>query len=230
MWPFKPKMSITPEDKEWTEANILWLREQFGQHPDIITPTKDNFPSDFYGTETDIKPILDFVCTQMMISVDDIELRFFDASPLIDGIRMETEEDLPEGIYYQNDNGRHIIELNNQQLADLTSVIATIAHEVAHIKLLTLGDPEEDEEYLTDLTAIYFGFGIFIGNSTFSFNQWQDEYHQKWSMKRTGYLPVEITAYAIALLYPNSTNSDWTDYLKKDIKKQVEQAHKFING
>lgn len=112
MWPFKPKMSITPEDKEWTEANILWLREQFGQHPDIITPTKDNFPSDFYGTETDIKPILDFVCTQMMISVDDIELRFFDASPLIDGIRMETEEDLPEGIYYQNDNGRHIIELN----------------------------------------------------------------------------------------------------------------------
>lgn len=230
MWPFKPKIPITIEDKEWTEVNILWLRERFGPHPDIITPHKDIFFSEFNGSETDIKSILDIVCTQMMIPTDNLELRFFETMPLIDGITMESEEDLPEGIYYQSDHGRQVIELNNQQLGDLTSVIATIAHEVAHIKLMTLGDAEEDEEYLTDLTAIYFGFGIFIGNSAFSFNQWQDEYHHKWSMKQAGYLPIQVIAYAIALLYPNIADSDWTNYLKKDLKKQVKQSRKFING
>lgn len=190
MWPFKPRIPITPEDIEWTEVNILWLKEQFGQLPNIITLSKDNFPFEFHGREVDIKQFLDFVCTQMRVPVDNLDLRFFDPMPLIDGIRMEVEEDLPEGIYYQKENGRQVIEFNNEQLVNLTSVTATIAHEVAHIKLMTLGDPEEDEEFLTDLTAIYFGFGIFIANSTFSFDQWQDDYHQKWSMKKTGYLPI----------------------------------------
>lgn len=228
MWPFKPKLPITQEDKEWIEVNLLWLREQFGHHVAPITPIPDHFPMEFTGSEVDAHRILGIVCGQMSIPTGNIELRFFEPPPMVDDFMLASEEtDTPEGIYYQSEDGKHTIELNRQQLSDFTSLVATIAHEVAHIKLLTLGDPEEDEEYLTDLTAIYFGFGIFIGNSAFKFSQWQDGSHQGWSSKRSGYLPEQVIAYAMAMLYPEG---DWTNYLTSPMGKYVTQSHRFISA
>ncbi|MGK6353478.1 hypothetical protein [Parapedobacter sp. DT-150] len=228
MWPFKPKPPITQEGKEWIDVNLLWLREQFGHHVDAVTPTPEHFPVEFTGSEADAHRILGIVCGQMGIPIGNIELYFFDPPPAVDGIMLASEEtDTPEGIYYQSEDGKQTIELNSQQLPDFTSLVATIAHEVAHIKLLTLGDPEEDEEHLTDLTAIYFGFGIFIGNSAFKFNQWQDGSHQGWSFKRSGYLPEQVIAYAMAALY--SDQKDIAANLNKSLKKYYEQSVYLLN-
>ncbi|MEC3882077.1 hypothetical protein [Parapedobacter sp. 10938] len=227
MWPFKPKLPIIQEDKEWIEVNLLWLKEQFGHHVDPITPTPDHFPMEFMGSKADAHRILSIVCGRMGTPTDNIELRFFDPLPMMEDFMLAPEEtDTPEGIYHRSEDGKHIIELNRQQLPDFDTLVATIAHEAAHIKLLTLGDPEEDEEYLTDLTAIYFGFGIFIGNSAFKFSQWQDGSHQGWSSKRSGYLPEQVIAYAMATLYPED---DWITYLTNLMGKYVKQSHRFIS-
>lgn len=229
MWPFKSKRIITPEDKEWTEINLSWLKQQFGEHVDLIKLNNNILSSRSDETEKDTKQILNYVCNQMNVSVDNIELRFFSPPLPIDGISLVSDEEFPEGVYYQEGNDSHVIEINTQELRNLDSLIATIAHEVAHIKLLTLGDAEEDEEYLADLTAIYFGFGIYISNSSFYFNQWQDSLHQKWIIKRSGYLPVQIIVYAIILLYPNLAQSDCINYFTDDIKKQIKKAFKILN-
>jgi hypothetical protein len=59
-----------------------------------------------------------------------------------------------------------------RELRDVESLIGTLCHEVAHayrerhgLSVVT----RETEELLTDLTAVYLGFGVFLLNSSFSF-------------------------------------------------------------
>jgi hypothetical protein len=55
------------------------------------------------------------------------------------------------------------------QLIDPQSLIAALSHEVAHAYLQLHGLVEDDrevEEKLTDLTAVYLGFDIFVVNAT----------------------------------------------------------------
>ena len=61
---------------------------------------------------------------------------------------------------------------------DLESLITTLAHEICHPILLNI--PTEPpgggdmEEFATDLAMIFFGFGIFGGNSSFQFRQFNN--------------------------------------------------------
>jgi len=88
-------------------------------------------------------------------------------------------------------------------LADPECLIATFAHELAHYLLATAPSAppcaEDEHEYLTDLTAVHLGFGVFMANSVFDFQQFGDSVMQGWHSKRTGYLPEQDMVFATAL-------------------------------
>ena len=63
---------------------------------------------------------------------------------------------------YENTEDRTIISIETGQLKNPISLIATISHELAHHILLGENRIEENDELLL-LTAITYGFGIFIG-------------------------------------------------------------------
>jgi hypothetical protein len=50
-------------------------------------------------------------------------------------------------------------------------LIATLAHELAHYLLATARESppceKEEGEFLTDLAAVYLGFGVFLANARF---------------------------------------------------------------
>ena len=54
-------------------------------------------------------------------------------------------------------------------------------------------------EPATDLVAIFLGFGIFLTNSAFSFQQFTGIGTQGWSAQTLGYLSQHENAYALAL-------------------------------
>jgi hypothetical protein len=98
---------------------------------------------------------------------------------------------------YHNEkvDGKYSISLDEALLEKPESLIATIAHELSHVKLLGEKKLEQNDEMLTDFTTVFFGLGIFNANCAFQFYKQND----RWGYSNLGYLKIEEWAYALAL-------------------------------
>lgn len=240
-WKKKDDLPITETDKQWVERSLMFLAEMFG--PEYfkslitVTPEKKYFNRDFTGTEDDVDFILERLISIMHIDSWEIQLMFYSDQPtsFSEGIVATASDKLhggwrsSSGEYVDKGLGHKEIWIETGQLNDPISLIATMAHELAHYKLLGEYRMQENDEHLTDLTAIAFGFGIFMGNSYFKFAQWTGSGYQGWQMQKKGYLPEQIIAYAMAYLahYRNEDVS-WKHCLNKPMKKYFEQSYKYI--
>ncbi len=231
-WNKKKKLPITEEDKIWVDEDLNWLKTEFGKEHFMeirtVTPTKDFYERTFDGTEKDAEFILERTMELMNIQNGDIKLDFFSDSPIEmdDGTILTTPADLngswksASGTYQQTENGT-VISIETGQLKNPISLIATISHELAHQILLGENRIEENDEFLTDFTAIVYGFGIFIGNSRFQFNS----QGFGWKSSSQGYLPEQIISYAMAWLSrERNEKTNYSQYLKKSLKKYFDQS------
>ncbi|OGQ90969.1 MAG: hypothetical protein A2289_00640 [Deltaproteobacteria bacterium RIFOXYA12_FULL_58_15] len=86
------------------------------------------------------------------------------------------------------------------------NVLGTLSHEVAHAWREHHGlrlDDRELEEKLTDLTAVYLGFGVAVTNASFQYRasgvvMGGTVIHQ-WKYSRAGYLPAQALGYLLAV-------------------------------
>ncbi|WP_299892483.1 hypothetical protein [uncultured Lacinutrix sp.] len=168
----------------------------------------------------------------MNIQDADIKLEFFSDSPIemADGTILTTPANIngswesASGTYQQTEN-ETIISIERGQLKNPISLIATISHELSHQILLGENRIEENDEFLTDFTAIAYGFGIFIGNSRFQFTS----QGFGWQSSSQGYLPEQIIAYAMAWLSKERNEEiDFSQYLNKSMKKYFEQSFEYL--
>jgi hypothetical protein len=240
-WGNKDKLPITENDKKWVERSLVLLAELFEpvyfKSLITITPDKEYFDNDFTGTEDDAMFILERLTSIMHINAWEIELKFFSDSPteFSDGIIATPQEKLKgswaakPGEYVDKGFGHKEIWIELEQLKNTIGLIATMSHQLAHYKLIGEYRMEEKDEHLTDLTAITFGFGIFKGNSYFQFSHWRSGSRSGWDMQRSGYLPEQVIAYAMAWL-AHYRNEDllWKQYLNKTMKKYFDQSYEYI--
>ena len=74
-------------------------------------------------------------------------------------------------------------------------MVATFAHELSHYLTATAPEPPpggwDNWEFATDICASFLGFGIFVANSAFSFNQYTEVDSQGWQSSRGGYLTAD---------------------------------------
>lgn len=239
-WNKKRKLPVTKEDKAWVEESIEWLRIELGEDNfkriKTVTPTKDFYNRNFDGTQDDAKFILERTMELMNIDDVDIRLEFFSDSPvqMDDGSILSTPGDIhgawesASGTFEKTIEGT-IISIEEEQLKNPVSLIATISHELAHYILLGENRTEENDEYLTDLTAVFYGFGIFIGNSRFTFSSFKTSDGFGWESSGQGYLPEQIIAYALAWLSKErKENVDYSKFLKKSLKKHFDQSFHYL--
>ena len=239
-WNKKTKLPITKEDKIWVDEDLNWLRTEFGEEHFMeirtVTPTKDFYNRNFDGTEKDAEFILKRTMELMNIRDTKIKLEFFSDEPIEmdDGTTLTTPADIngcwksASGTYEQTENGT-IISIETSQLKNTISLIATIAHELSHQILLGENRIEENDEFLTDFTAIAYGFGIFIGNSRFNFSQFATSGTFGWNSTGQGYLPEQIIAYAMAWLSKERNEiTEFSQHLNKSMKKYFEQSYKYL--
>ncbi|WP_420401396.1 hypothetical protein [Flagellimonas sp.] len=235
-WNKKKKLPITQEDKAWIDEDLKWMCTEFGEEHFLeiqtVTPTKDFYERTFDGTEKDAEFILERTMELMNIRDTKIKLEFFTDQPIemADGTILSTPADIDgswdsAGGTYQKTNKETIISIERRQLKTPISLIATISHELAHQILLGENRIEENDEYLTDLTAIAYGFGIFIGNSRFHFSA----SGFGWQSSGQGYLPEQIIAYAMAWLSKlRNENTDYSQFLDKSLKKYFDQSYGWL--
>ena len=113
------------------------------------------------------------------------------------------------------------------------SLVATVAHELGHVRLLGEGrihSGYDDHEPLTDLLTVFLGLGVFTANSAFSFKQWSDNSYQGWRTERKGYLTEEMFGYALALfaLMRGERSLVWSEFLEGSVKTHFKDALKYL--
>ncbi|HRD51608.1 MAG TPA: hypothetical protein PKY96_03070 [Flavobacteriales bacterium] len=242
-WTKKNEPTATDEDRAWVHEALPAVIRSFGtkrllELPTFI-PNPVHFAHTFTGDERDVEFVLGQVCETMQAPRDRIEMKFHDdgSREVAGGIHVSPADRKgyskgAAGTYQERREGDYIITLSMNTLGNIQRLIATLAHEVAHIELLgerRLAPDDPDHELLTDLTVIAHGYGIFQGNSAFMVNQWQSESHQGWQMQRTGYLPIEVISYAMALLSRlKNDDPDWKRYLSSTMAKYFDRNSAFL--
>lgn len=226
----KPKLIITLEDKEWVETNLIWLGETFGfervKQAPFYLPTTDYFPYTNLKDEEQFEKLFCQLCDIVEVKRDDILVAFFDEDKL--------EWTVGDGKYaagtfeiIKKDNWKYKISILKENLIDIERLVSVLVHELAHVKLLGgnyVNRVDADMEGLTDLTCLYFGFGIFLANGssrTYGGGDWS----------RVGYLHDEIIAYSNAALCKVS-GKDYLEYLgwfNNNTKVSFEKNSKYLN-
>ena len=239
IWNKKNKCPIEIEDQSWIREMLEWIdNEMFPLvSKKVILPTKSFFDYNFTGAEQDAEFVLVEVAKIFNTSADKIELGFYseEAIELDRGLITQTENGEGSSGAYSQDESKFYIDIEVQQLKRPASLIATIAHEFSHYVLIGLNQiykDSEENEWLTDLFTIANGFGIFLGNSRFEFNQWQSgDGWGGWQYSIQGYLPEQIIGYAMAEIEIRRSKSipDWAKFMKADFRKDFIKSMNYLS-
>lgn len=112
------------------------------------------------------------------------------------------------------------------------NLIATLAHELSHALHNRMREPLDIEpelyELLTDLTALYLGYGIFLANSRFEFVKFQDGELSGWQASGAGYLPEAdlVMGLAIFMKVKGLASGIAKEHLKPRLAKMLDQGFK----
>jgi len=201
---------IDPDERDWLEFRLDWLADQFGEEHltrrPIILPTREFFPEPYDRTVEAVQDVFSRICRYMGLNQEYVDLRIFDAKREAGG-----EVDLFTGGYsYQNDftpglyhdGWQQGISIDRAHCQDHFGLIAVVAHELSHVKLKresAIDDNVEDYEKLTDLTAVFFGFGVFLAR-TVERDFRLDEEGEEVPTSTLGYLPQATVCHALATI------------------------------
>jgi hypothetical protein len=210
MWPFTRKSIVDEETAAWHVDNFAWLIRRFGgleglAHAKLILPRPGFFITDGEAGHAFAQRIFNQTKTYCGMSNWDVDL-VADDNPLAE----DATPSLVTGAAQKHALGtfgvagnRIVISYVPALLKRPDNLIATFAHELAHYLLATtVNEPpcEEDErEFLTDLAAVYLGFGVFLANARFQHEAYVAGPLQGWRIARSGYLPEADLIFALAL-------------------------------
>jgi hypothetical protein len=204
----------------FTEQRALWIYEQYkwleralpkrrdeSKFP-LIVPTAAYFPERYAKTHESAEKLFNRVRDRMGMRNWDCELVQTGStqsklqSALRDsGIVGETSTHEAAGTFSVRE--RVTITYAPSALDDPLVLVALFAHELSHYLLAASKEKpacgKDDLEPLTDLTAVFEGFGLFSCHASFQFKQWTDAFRQGWSVKRLGYMSEAEFAFGVGL-------------------------------
>jgi hypothetical protein len=238
---FAARLPVSLELKQWTDEAFARLEALLGRNrmlnATVILPEDRYFPDFYDGTSAAIQTMAARVAMYMGLDTDCFRVEIYaegehalrESIPLWSGKTQDAA-----GLYFhQPDDGRFLIGLHANQIADPVSAAATLAHELAHVILLGGGllDPEmEDMEPITDICTVFLGMGFFTATTAFQFKQWTDTQTQGWSTKRTGYLTEALWGYALARFAKErgERKPAWINGLPYNVRSYFKQSAKWL--
>jgi len=235
---FKPTCPCDPAAKRWVEDRLKWLSQQFGLHVllerSIVLPTPEFFPDAWDESPKAVRRLFRRVCTYMEVDPGCVELKLFtDRTP---GWRTALDPAL--GIAAGKWQGADqpwqpgIVRIERSTLDRPSDLVGTMAHELAHQRLLGEGRADSDafdNELLTDLTAVYHGFGIFFANnprkSTGTLGRWPGT-----NLYRPEYLSEPMLGYAMAHIawFRDEDRPDWARHLRWTPRSVFKEGLRYL--
>jgi hypothetical protein len=236
-WLYRPTCPCDPAAKVWVEKRLAWLAEEFEDsafsgHP-VFPPTPQFFPDPFDGSANSIRTMLDRVCGYMKVDRDIVQLKFNDDVGKV-WLVNDSGQYLPSGLAgtYSQDEELVLIKLDVAGMDNLVGLVGTMAHELAHSRLMGEGRvscKEFDNELLTDLTVVHFGLGVFLANSP---RAWQSTL-TGWpgsELRRPEYMSSPMDGWALAhlALFRGETKPPWARYLSLSALANLKQGIRYL--
>ena len=236
-WLFPATCPVPPKRQAWLQHGLNWLCEEFGRHRlvcrPIILPTPKFFPDPYDGSMPALDVLFERVCGYMSVDRRRVDLHVFE-----DGGRSRHEL-LREGRFegaaglYTSNGSRTLIGVERSQLECPPSLVATMAHELAHVHLLgdhRVSPDSPDHEPLTDLLTLLMGLGVFTANALITESNWRGAGESGWSVGRQGYLTGPEFGFAFALWARerNELRPTWLRHLRLDVRSACKQGMRFL--
>jgi hypothetical protein len=202
---FRKGPLLDAELTQWQYDCFDWLLQHTGgldafKQRQLISPTPQYFPHDGSRGHAFAEMIFNQVKAHAGMTDWPCTLACQEADPNVMVSPHAFVKGAPSssaGTYRALKEGGALITYNPEQLHHPMSLVATFAHELAHYR--TAGFPEpppggwEVWEPATDLAAVFMGFGIFLANSRFHFEHFNDGKTSGWRWQQQGYLSdVEV--------------------------------------
>jgi hypothetical protein len=198
----------------WHYDTWHWLLENFGgieamRKRRLILPTHEYFPVQagrdhesalrLFQHLKELMGMKDWPCRLEQITEDEKV-----KAARKDGLIGEWSSNGPAGWFAADIDGEVVIAYQERQLENPVHLTATLVHELCHylLRLRVRSHPPTgwaDHEMHTDVMCSFMGFGVFVCNAVFDFQQWGDHNVTGWSWSRQGYLSESEHAYALAL-------------------------------
>jgi hypothetical protein len=253
---FRPTCPCDPSAKQWVEKRLAWLVKQFGLHimleRAVVLPTPEFFPDDWDGSPQAARRMFSRVCEYMGVAEDDVELELFNHLDPTSGFAAGTWSGAGDDIepekfdHFDPISGfatgkwsgakerwrKGVIRLERSTLDRPADLVGTMAHELAHQLLLGQGRLDADafdNELLTDLTAAYHGFGVFLANnprkSTGELHYWPGT-----RLRRPEYLSEPMLGYAMAHIawFRDEDWPTWAGHLRWAPRGVFKQGLRFL--
>lgn len=237
--PAKPE--LPDELLAYFQNQFHWLIENFGKElltKNILVPESSLFPFVFDGTEAPAWKTLKILCSQMEIDPAEIHLDFFaeipsriNAGPTDFYLQASKSAKFALGLYQGiQEDRKHHIWLEKGLLSNPEKFVATLAHELAHKRLLgefkLSAKYDTDHELLTEMFCVFSGLGIFNANQSFNFKKGFDGWSYQWG----GYLREQSWGFLLALyaLLRNESEPEWLKYLSANLKKDFSVSMKWL--
>lgn len=240
---FRPKCPVDSEEWEWLLAGFQWLQREFpdldAQRP-LALPTNDFFPpSSSRGADRGEELMAQ---VKAIAGIPDWPVQLVPVEPprrgAVNAVSALQSESGACGSFQagRTADGLTIAEIRYtlDQLDNPAGLVATFGHELAHYLLYARthpipgGDPVE--ELFTDLTAIWLGFGIFLGNNARYSGHVDEGGGRGWFVSGwQGYLGERMlmTALALSEMLAGRDPAAAAPYLKTHLASDVRAAHRY---
>jgi hypothetical protein len=236
---FRPTCPCDPVAKRWVEDRLKWLSRQFGLHTllerPIILPTNEFFPDPYDGSPKAVERMFHRVCGYMEVDPDSVEFeQFTDHTPFSAG-HIGLSKGFAVGTWHGGDGPwqKGVIRIERSTVDRPADLIGTMAHELSHQRLLGEGRADRDafdNELLTDLTTLYYGFGVFVANnpqkSTGELNRWPGS-----NLYRPEYISEPMLGYALAHIawFRDESRPAWARALRWTPRAVFKQGLRYLN-
>ncbi|MFN2259734.1 MAG: hypothetical protein ABR601_07850 [Parasphingopyxis sp.] len=243
---FGTKSPVEPDEWEWMLASFKWLLEEYGgaemhRRQALILPTED-----FFAVPSDREEIARALFEQTKLHAG---MRDWPATlaagergrerSVQPGFALVHQNDANLGEFRLRTTGDRQVEADIRYNPDLVdapeALIATLAHELAHYLLCSARTRapggEALHEHLTDLCAVFLGFGIFLANNARSFAAFSEFDQMGWQSSLQGYLSEKalVTALVVSESLAGRDASASAAHLKPHLRSDLKRAQKFVS-
>lgn len=247
VWWKKSDCPVREEERLWIEDSLDWFVSEFGtgtlSRP-VVVPDVSWFPNGYSGSEDDVRAVFGKICERVDVPADRVLLELEPDEPdeLLEHLPMYHSEASGACGQWHRRDGATVVTVDMKLAQRPVAVVATIAHELGHERLLgerRIDPDRRDGEPLTDLFTVFFGFGIFNANAAFEFqlNFGPDDPGRRYGASsyrtnRLGYLTEAMYGYALAryLWLRGERVPDWADRLDTNPREWMKQGLRYLEG